>query len=105
MGDDRQASTVPGPDVRDRLTAKGPTLRDWIFGLGVEGVLRALHDYEIEERDEGLAIGLGGEAHAKYHGAAASKVFEALNAIRVQDGRSPLALDGRGRIDYQDGAV
>ncbi len=73
-----------------------PTLRDWLFGLGPEEALRIFHEYAIDERDGGRAT--HEEAHEKYWAIVAAAILNALNEIRIKDGRMPARADGDGRI-------
>ena len=72
------------------------TLRDWIFGLGAEEVLRQVHAYCLDKRDEALKD--GENAQVKYSGLVASEIFHCLNQISSRDGRGPISRDQRGEL-------
>ena len=71
-------------------------LRDWIFGLGPEGVLREMHNYCLDERDK--ALNTGEDAQLKYSGLCASEIAKCIHAIRVKDGQPPLLQNCRGEL-------
>jgi hypothetical protein len=72
-------------------------LRDWLFGLGPEESLRIFHEYALDERDGAKAEWRDVE-HVKYWSIVATAVLNALNEIRIKDGRMPVRADGDGRI-------